>query len=67
MKHVTCLSLNCPEQTGGKCWFDFPISVKDKLFIAKEIKKFLDDPNYQVTEEFEKLLNRRKDIIYGES
>jgi hypothetical protein len=62
-----CFSIDCPERTGGKCWFDIPMTMKDKLLVAKELKKFLDDPTYKVTEEFEKLLNKRKDIIYGES
>lgn len=64
---VTCLSIDCPERRGGKCWFDKPISVKDKLMIAGEIRRYLDNPNYKMSKEFEQLFNTNKDKIYGDS
>lgn len=64
--NITCFSINCPERTGGKCWFSAPVSVKDKMLIMKEIKDFLDKPDYELSPEFEKLFNENKDLIYNE-
>lgn len=64
---VHCLNVNCPERQGGKCWFDVPLSMVDKIMIDKEIKNFLKNPDYELSEEFEKLFDRNKEIIYGEA
>lgn len=63
---VTCLSINCPERTGGKCWFDKPISVKDKIMIAGELNRWMLDPNYKMSKKFENLFDTNKDKIFGD-
>lgn len=64
---VTCLSVDCPERKGGKCWFDKPITTIDKIMIDKQVKDFLKNPDLELSEEFEKLLNKFKDEIYGKT
>lgn len=59
-----CFSIDCPERTGGKCWFDKPMTVKDKLLITRELKRFIENPDYEVSEEFNKLLNINKKEIF---
>lgn len=61
---VMCFSIDCPERTGGKCWFDKPMTVKDKLLITRELKRFIENPDYEVSEEFNKLLNINKKEIF---
>ena len=62
-----CYTKNCPEFLGKNCWFDEPISEISKLMIMREIKDFLKDSDYELSQDFEKLFNKNKSrILYYE-